>query len=453
MPPKKRGTRKQKRKQQTLYKVESISHSDSTTNQNDQSESWECPLSARRNLTPNTTVFSDRRCSLRSSARLIETGISSLSGCSQPQKVRGHSSSTDGIQVLGQDPTNTTNSAYKVPKGSLAESPSRNLVQVAHSLTLKPEIGHKEAENVGTSKVNIPEITEIGHKEAENSNVNIPETMEEVGETEKSLFLYSNQMHKHNAFEAECVPLEQETLAVEIQASNIFEEMKIKNHRKPISMARYSSSSFSLKLTEMVALGDDEADSGAQSCPKDTVNGYQVKPEFMPILRKIIDKHGDIAKNCVALTMKYRSVLLEMICDIVSELEKKDITKIKEDVLNSKIALVNEIKITQVEVEWLHMRLIELLEARSIIGQFGMLKNKIDNNKKTIETAESALEECEAQKKELSDKLRAICERETVCKEALTKAKDESTSISQTVKYAKSKVRPFLNCSLVDGLL
>ncbi|XP_012572621.1 uncharacterized protein [Cicer arietinum] len=429
MPPKKRGTRKQKRKQQTLYKVESISHSDSTTNQNDQSESWECPLSARRNLTPNTTVFSDRRCSLRSSARLIETGISSLSGCSQPQK------------------------AYKVPKGSLAESPSRNLVQVAHSLTLKPEIGHKEAENVGTSKVNIPEITEIGHKEAENSNVNIPETMEEVGETEKSLFLYSNQMHKHNAFEAECVPLEQETLAVEIQASNIFEEMKIKNHRKPISMARYSSSSFSLKLTEMVALGDDEADSGAQSCPKDTVNGYQVKPEFMPILRKIIDKHGDIAKNCVALTMKYRSVLLEMICDIVSELEKKDITKIKEDVLNSKIALVNEIKITQVEVEWLHMRLIELLEARSIIGQFGMLKNKIDNNKKTIETAESALEECEAQKKELSDKLRAICERETVCKEALTKAKDESTSISQTVKYAKSKVRPFLNCSLVDGLL
>lgn len=58
--------------------------------------------------------------------------------------------------------------AYQVPEGSLVESPSRYVVQVAHSLTLEPEMGHKEAENVGNSKAGIPEM------------------IEEVGEVDKS---------------------------------------------------------------------------------------------------------------------------------------------------------------------------------------------------------------------------------------------------------------------------
>jgi hypothetical protein len=60
-----------------------------------------------------------------------------------------------------------------------------------------------------------------------------------------------------------------------------------------------------------------------------TLNGYSVDAEFMPILSKIIDKHGDITKNCKG-SMEYRSMLLDRICRIVYELDKKNVTNIKD---------------------------------------------------------------------------------------------------------------------------
>lgn len=426
MSPKKRGRPKLKRKH--LDEVESISHSDSTTNLNNQSESWQRPLSARKQIIPTSTR------SLRSATRLIDNGITSLPRCSQPQisNSRVHSSATDDIKQLDVS-ANTVNSAYQVPKGSLVESPSRNLVHAAHSLTLEPEMGHKEAENI------------------ENSTMSIQEMMEEIGEAGKSLSNHSNQMDGHITFEAKSFPLEHEPLVGEIQASTKFEEITNKYGRKSISMVAMAADED----------GDEvEVDSDTQSQPKDTINGYQVKPEFVPILRKIISKHGDIAKNCTEVSVKYRSMLLEIICVIISELDKKDVTKVKENVLRSKIGLVNGIKSMEMEVEWLHMRLVEILEARKILELFDTLKDKKDNNRKLIEMAENTLEECEAEKKEVLEMRSAICEREkaicgreTVCKEKLVKLKDESTKISQTVKYAKSKVRRFLNCSLLDGLI
>ncbi|MCI18969.1 PEARLI 4 protein, partial [Trifolium medium] len=64
------------------------------------SESWECPVSARRDVIPNSRVISDRRRSLRSSKRLFETGNRSLPVCSHRKISRGHSSAPDDIQQL-----------------------------------------------------------------------------------------------------------------------------------------------------------------------------------------------------------------------------------------------------------------------------------------------------------------------------------------------------------------
>ncbi|MCI43874.1 PEARLI 4 protein, partial [Trifolium medium] len=60
--------------------------------------------------------------------------------------------------------------------------------------------------------------------------------------------------------EAEGIPLEQEPLAMEIQASNKFEEITIKSNRKCISRAGCVSPSVSLKLTEMVGMIREEDD-------------------------------------------------------------------------------------------------------------------------------------------------------------------------------------------------
>ncbi|WJX89775.1 hypothetical protein P8452_71744 [Trifolium repens] len=135
-------------------------------------------------------------------------------------------------------------------------------------------------------------------------------------------------------------------------------------------------------------------DEEIQTPPENTVEGYQVKEEFKPILGKIIRKHGDIAKNCVTEFMEIRSLLLEMICGVILEFEKKGVTEIKESVLKSKLAIVDGIKKLNVEVEWLIKRLAEVLEARELLMQYGMLKEKTDENRKRIEECENALDKC-----------------------------------------------------------
>ncbi|KAK2397402.1 hypothetical protein P8452_18404 [Trifolium repens] len=452
-------TRNEKRKIRLDDDDGNISHSDSTTNRNNQSESWECPVSAKRNLTPKSGTIFDRRRTLRSSTRLIGTGTAS-----QRRSSKRNSSVPDDIQQL-DDTSNTRNFAKQVSLDSdqvEIESPLRYLVSVAYPQSVEPELGHNEAENVENSTVVIPNMTEeVGEVEPNMMEEAVeaePNAMEEVGEAEPNMMEEEGECEAKkslcnhagkNTFEKESIPLEPESLAGGITN---------KNQRKCISMVGCSSSSVrSLKLTEMVEMvgieDDDDDDEEIQSRPEDTVKGYQVKEEFMPILTKIIGKYGDIAKNCVTKSVKSRSALLEMICEIISEFEKKDLSKTKEGALKSNIALVEGIKKMNVEVDWLHTRLIEVREAREVLMQSRMLKEKTDQNKKLIEEYESTFEKCEMRKKELEEQLKAICDEQAVCKLNIAKAKNDSATISRIVGFAKSKVRRFLHCSVVDGLI
>jgi len=71
-----------------------------------QSQSCECPVSARKQITPDSNMISVRH-DLRFSKRLIETGAT----CSKPKisREQEQSSSSDSIQQLDVPP-NTINS-------------------------------------------------------------------------------------------------------------------------------------------------------------------------------------------------------------------------------------------------------------------------------------------------------------------------------------------------------
>ena len=200
---------------------------------------------------------------------------------------------------------------------------------------------------------------------------------------------------------------------------------------KSISRSGSSSPSFSLlKFTEVVAMlrndDGDEVHSEIQSQPEDTVYGYEVKPEFMPILRKIIGKHGDIAKNCVTKSVKDRSKLLNMICGILHDFGDKELKKIEESFVESKISLVKGLREgTKLELEWLCMSLAEVLGAIKILGKFDILEEKRDNNSKLIEDAESELEVFEEQKKVVTEKMKELSENlEEICVKRLLAKKD-----------------------------
>ncbi|CAJ1938256.1 unnamed protein product [Sphenostylis stenocarpa] len=370
-------------------------------------ESWEGPSSAKKCLIPDSTVISQGcRARLRSANKII----------------------------------GTRNAILQLYQNSDSDSDSDSdcsLVELESLPRHAQETKHEETEKGGDSA-----------DEAE---------MEEVSEYENQMASHSTQVEEHNALEVYCAPLEQEPLAEGIQASFNSREREDKKNSKTISMVGHSSSQFSLNLTHMVNMwdneGDDEVNSVGQCSPKDTVEGYQVKGEFIPLLRKILTKHGDVFENSLITTVKFRSALLETICEMISELEGKDLNKTTDDRLHNMIDLAKEMKNMKVNIEWLHLRLEEIYKARQILKQCGMLKERKDSNKKVIESVKIELEQCEAEKKALTAQLKSVCDKESACKETLARADDESSRIREHITYAKSKVRPFFNCSLVDGLL
>lgn len=80
-------------------------------------------------------------------------------------------------------------------------------------------------------------------------------------------------------------------------------------------------------------------------------------------------------------------MFLRTLCGIILELQDKGLDKITEDELRNMFGVANEIKNMKVNTEWLFLRLEEILEARQILGQSGILKEEKDNNRKVIETA------------------------------------------------------------------
>lgn len=177
--------------------------------------------------------------------------------------------------------------------------------------------------------------------------------MGESGEAGMSISNYSNQVVRQNTFK-ESIRGEREP-----------------NYDNFVSRSGCSSPSLSswLKLTDLVARIDSETPIESE----DTVNGYQVKKEFMPTLKKIIDDHGDIAKECTKESVEYRSALLQLICGIILELKMKNLIETEEGILKRNFCIVDVIRNKNVEVDWLYKRITAALEAKKTLTQFGTL--------------------------------------------------------------------------------
>ncbi|QHO03595.1 hypothetical protein HN51_037959 [Arachis hypogaea] len=195
-----------------------------------------------------------------------------------------------------------------------------------------------------------------------------------------------------------------------------------------------------------------ESPSRHQSEDEYIQNGYKVKQESMPILRKILAKYGDIAKDCTLTGKTSRSMYLGMIIDIIQELQDKDLGRIEQDYLQDMIGLVKEFKNIRLEVGWLLQRLQDVLEASRIMTECCVLKEKRESIRRAIEAREEELEECETEKMALEARIRAICEQEAACKEAFARDLNEISMITETISSFKPKVGRFHH-SLASDLL
>lgn len=191
-------------------------------------------------------------------------------------------------------------------------------------------------------------------------------------------------------------------------------------------------------LTEMVKiLGDDSGVEEISSNVSDQVTvqgGYEVKKEYVPTVSAILEKQGNIAKNCFLHTVEVRSFFLEQIAIIVEKLDKKFV-QIKEFEVTKLLGDVKDIDSVNIEIEWLHDRLKKIQEVKKLLS----MKTEKDRNDETM--------------KEVKQVLQQLHQRSTLLTERRKAAEARSEKIKETVKNSEADLNFFMKYSLRHGLL
>lgn len=146
-----------------------------------------------------------------------------------------------------------------------------------------------------------------------------------------------------------------------------------------------------------------------QSQPEDPLYGYEVNAEFMPTLRKIITKHGNIVERCGTMLVRDRSILLEMVCKILHDFQNMRLTDVTKRFVESKIVLVEGLqKGMELDLDWLRISLAELLDAIEIQDNINILQGERDSRNKNIEEIECELKGLQKDEMEVKEKIEKL---------------------------------------------
>lgn len=109
-----------------------------------------------------------------------------------------------------------------------------------------------------------------------------------------------------------------------------------------------------------------------------SVGSYVVKIVAAPLLRCIIEKHGDMAADCSLTSVAGRSMLVQMICEIMETLVKSEFYLIKESAVEDMIVVVETLGKLELRVGWLQKRLEEILNTKKAIEDFSSIEKARD---------------------------------------------------------------------------
>ncbi|KAK2989110.1 hypothetical protein RJ640_018899 [Escallonia rubra] len=125
---------------------------------------------------------------------------------------------------------------------------------------------------------------------------------------------------------------------------------------------------------------------------------YTVNPSLLPIFQAIISKHGDITKNCPLHSSFMRTSVLEGICKVVQELQRKELMELDNGQLYSYYEAVKDALTMNVNVSWLLLRLDQIHDA---VKSFAEIKKLVDEKTLRIKRIEQMKKDLECQKAEL----------------------------------------------------
>lgn len=150
--------------------------------------------------------------------------------------------------------------------------------------------------------------------------------------------------------------------------------------------------------------GAAAAAAGSKDTKRVKVGSYSVTPSLSMTLQAIINKHGDIAEDCRLESDYMRTPVLEGVCKVVQDLQNIQFRELKLHHLKSFYSAVKDAERVNLNVNWLHQRLDELVQAVNSIN----LKDSKQNRTQSLESIKKDLERKRVEMEEIQSKIQAL---------------------------------------------
>ena len=184
------------------------------------------------------------------------------------------------------------------------------------------------------------------------------------------------------------------------------------------------------------------------------VGSYCVSAECAPTLLAIIEKYGDIARNCRLESPKMINYLLEKVCTAVHDLLEIPFSNLKKHHLASVNDVVVLADAAKLDVEWLrdhHDEIREIIVDN--IPYYKNLKTDLANSTELLKSKETSLDNKKLERLKLQSELRMLeCEIENEeCQlQRITKTVEE---LKKEKREVQSKLQQYHCRSAGHGLL
>ncbi|XP_027365234.1 uncharacterized protein LOC113872135 isoform X2 [Abrus precatorius] len=183
------------------------------------------------------------------------------------------------------------------------------------------------------------------------------------------------------------------------------------------------------------------------------VGRYHVKESFVPILRSIFEKYGDIGASCHLESVIMRSYYIECVCFVVQELHSTPIMQLTKSKVKELLAILKDVESAQLRVAWLRSIVDEIAENVEVINEHRAAEMAKANSDREVESLKKELEskmETLAQKEQEVTDIKTRIEE---IRERLSELELKSSDLDKNMLSLKSKVDNLDNKSLLHELL
>ncbi|XP_060207012.1 uncharacterized protein LOC132634890 isoform X2 [Lycium barbarum] len=159
-----------------------------------------------------------------------------------------------------------------------------------------------------------------------------------------------------------------------------------------------------VNFVQQVAVAFEEVKANQEESTRLAKESICINPSLEPTFLAIVKKHGDITNDCPLESRYMLTSILEAICKIVQELQKKHLTEVDCNLLNSYCSIVRDAEKIKVNVNWLRIRLDEIkdgvnsiVETKKLNDKKNRLAEQIENEKKDLELMKAELEKLKSE--------------------------------------------------------